>query len=331
MKFASLFSGIGGFDLGFERVGMTCVAQVEIDKAAQAVLRRHFPNAQLHSDITTVSGGDLGTAVDVLCGGFPCQDVSVAGRRAGLAGERSGLWYHFHRLISEVQPQFVVIENVPGLLSSNRGRDMFSVLQGLADIGYLSAWRVLDSQYFGVAQRRRRVFIVASLGDGRAAQVLFERESGGKLPAEARAERAFYSTVDRDAEGAYWNGAAIANTLDTVMHKRQTMPDKRRLQAVVVPAWRQCPDCDDVWCDIHGMHAYDCDCPDIDTWAEHDLFPYVESALRFLTPAECERLQGFPDDWTGGQSDTRRYVQLGNAVTVNVAEWIGRRLMAVAR
>ena len=331
MNFASLFSGIGGFDLGFERAGMTCTAQVEIDKQARSVLRRHFPTAQLLADITSVSGGDLGSAVDVLCGGFPCQDVSLAGRRAGLAGERSGLWYQFHRLIFEVQPQFVVIENVPGLLSSNQGRDMLAVLQGLADIGYLPAWRVLDSQYFGVAQRRRRVFIVASLGDGRAAQVLFERESGGGHSATAGKARGFYTTSNQHAEGPYWDGSDVTDTIDTVIAKRQTMPEKRRFQAVVVPAWRQCPDCDDVWCDIHGMHAYDCDCPDIDTWAEHDLFPYVESAVRFLTPTECERLQGFPDGWTAGQSDSARYRQLGNAVTVNVAEWIGRRLMEVAR
>jgi DNA (cytosine-5)-methyltransferase 1 len=135
---------------------MTCVAQVEIDKAAQAVLRRHFPNAQLHSDITTVSGGDLGPAVDVLCGGFPCQDVSVAGRRAGLAGARSGLWHEFHRILGEARPRWVVIENVPGLLSSNRGRDFATILRGLGDIGYCVAWRVLDSQYFGVPQRRLR-------------------------------------------------------------------------------------------------------------------------------------------------------------------------------
>lgn len=174
MKFGSLFSGIGGFDLAFERAGMTCAWQCEIDPKASAVLARHWPDVINHKDVKNV--GRNAESVDLICGGFPCQDLSVAGKRKGLAGERSGLWFEFHRILSELKPQWVVIENVPGLLSSNRGRDFAVLLSGLADIGYLSAWRVLDAQYFGVAQRRRRVFIVASLGDGRAAEVLFERE-----------------------------------------------------------------------------------------------------------------------------------------------------------
>lgn len=174
MKFISLFAGIGGFDLGLERASMLCIAQVEIDKAAQGILHRHFPKVKLFEDVKTYSPN--GT-VDLICGGFPCQDVSIAGHRAGLAGERSGLWYEFHRIIECTRPGWVIIENVPGLLSSNEGRDFAAIVHGLAECGYGVAWRILDAQYFGVAQRRRRVFIVGHLGDGRAAQVLFERES----------------------------------------------------------------------------------------------------------------------------------------------------------
>lgn len=176
LTYASLFSGIGGFDLGFDRAGMHCVTQVEFDPKAAAVLEYHWPAANRLKDVRDVRS--LGT-VDLVCGGFPCQDVSVAGRRAGLAGERSGLWFEFYRIIKEHSPRWVVIENVPGLLTSNRGRDFAAIVNGLVQCGYSVCWRVLDAQYFGVAQRRRRVFIVASLGTGRSAEVLFERESGG--------------------------------------------------------------------------------------------------------------------------------------------------------
>ncbi len=161
MKFGSLFTGVGGFDLGFERAGMECAWQVEFDKNCQNVLRKHWSETELFNDVRTVGKHNL-EPVDVICGGFPCQDVSIAGKRAGLAGERSGLWSEFARIIDELEPKWVVIENVPGLLSSNRGRDFATVIRWLAERGYGVAWRILDSQYFGVAQRRRRVFIVGS-------------------------------------------------------------------------------------------------------------------------------------------------------------------------
>lgn len=173
MRFISLFSGIGGFDLGFERAGMECVAQVEIDEKARKVLAKHFPDVPRFEDVKEF---DYGKPVDLIAGGFPCQDVSVAGRRAGLAGARSGLWYEFHRIIASIRPRWVVIENVPGLLSSNEGKDFAVILRGLVECGYGVVWRILDAQYFGVPQRRRRVFIIGSLGNGCAIEILFERE-----------------------------------------------------------------------------------------------------------------------------------------------------------
>jgi DNA (cytosine-5)-methyltransferase 1 len=189
LTFGSLFSGIGGFDLGFQRAGMVCRWQVEIDAACRQVLARHWPDVPRYEDVKNVGDGTL-APVDVICGGFPCQDVSVAGKRAGLAGERSGLWFEFHRILGELHPRWAVIENVPGLLSSNGGRDFAAIVSGLVELGYRVAWRVLDAQYFGVAQRRRRVFLVASLGTGSAAQVLFESEGGGWHPAPSRASGA---------------------------------------------------------------------------------------------------------------------------------------------
>ena len=171
MRLGSLFTGIGGFDLAFERAGFELAWQVEIDEHCRRVLERHWPEVRRHRDVRHVHDeraarcpGCL-SAVDVLAGGFPCQDVSVAGRRAGLAGERSGLWFEFHRLAAHLRPRWVVIENVPGLLSSNGGRDFGVIVRGLVELGYGVAWRVLDAQYFGVAQQRRRVFVVGCLGD----------------------------------------------------------------------------------------------------------------------------------------------------------------------
>ncbi len=175
MKFGSLFSGIGGFDLALENAGMDCAWQCEIDPKASAILKNHWPDVPNIGDVKLV-GRNAVEPVDLICGGFPCQDLSVAGKRAGLAGERSGLWFEFARVIDELEPRWVIVENVPGLLSSNRGADFAIIIQWLADRGYGVAWRVLDAQFFGVAQRRRRVFIVASFGNGRAAEVLFERE-----------------------------------------------------------------------------------------------------------------------------------------------------------
>lgn len=184
LTLVSLFDGIGGFPLAFERAGATTVATVEIDKAAAAISARHFPDATQFDDVTKVTGDDL-TAVGfvpergIITAGWPCQDLSVAGRRAGLAGERSGLWWEVVRLLSETSSRWFVGENVPGLLSSNGGQDMGAVVGSLADLGYGFAYRVLDAQWFGVPQRRRRVFFVGHLGEPftAAAEILFECES----------------------------------------------------------------------------------------------------------------------------------------------------------
>lgn len=218
MRFGSLFSGIGGFDLGLERAGHECAWQVEIDAACARVLADKFPRVARFEDVTQVGAGNL-SPVDLICGGFPCQDLSVAGRRAGLAGDRSGLWFEFHRIIAEVTPRWVLIENVPGLLSSNDGRDMGVVLKGLEELGYGWAYRVLDAQFFGVAQRRERVFVVGSArGWASAAAVLFERASLRGDPAPIREAREdVASTIGGGASNRGWtddldrSGAFVAN------------------------------------------------------------------------------------------------------------------------
>ena len=172
------------------------MASVEIDKKAQAILKRHFPNTQQFNDVTEVTGEQLilagfNPANGIITGGFPCQDLSVAGKRAGLAGKRSGLFWEICRIIDETRPETVILENVVGLLSSNHGRDMAVVLEALVKRGYRVAWRVLDAQYFGVPQRRKRVFIVASLGDSGKSpeEILNLSESRARYLAESQQKR----------------------------------------------------------------------------------------------------------------------------------------------
>ena len=222
----SCFAGIGGFDLALERNGYDVVAQIEIDKAAQSVLRQRFPTAELYSDITDVTGDDLlrsgfVSSGGIITGGFPCQDLSVAGRRAGLAGGRSGLFWEIHRLIEETKTEWFILENVPGLLSSNSGRDMGTVLGALVDIGYGVAYRVLDAQFFGVPQRRRRVFIVGhSSGDARrAAEILAVGES-----------------VRGDSAQGDKAGQEVAGTLGGGSGSRGWAPDTDRMTFVPVAA-----------------------------------------------------------------------------------------------
>ena len=154
MKFGSLFSGVGGLDLGLERAGFECAWQAEKDKYCLKVLEEHFPDAERYDDVRSITR-ETAEPVDLICGGFPCQDVSVAGKRNGLSGARSGLWFEFERIIREFKPKWVLIENVGGLLSSNSGEDFRTIIQTLDELGYGVAWRVLDSQYFGVPQRRK--------------------------------------------------------------------------------------------------------------------------------------------------------------------------------
>jgi DNA (cytosine-5)-methyltransferase 1 len=185
MKVGSLFSGIEGFGLGFEEAGWEIAWQVESEPFCLAVLKTHWPSVQRFTDVRSVGRHNL-EKVDCITAGVPCQDVSVAGKRAGLSGERTGLFYEFARILSELRPAWFVFENVPGLFSSNHGRDFAEVLRVLmVECGYGVSWRVLDSRYFNVAQRRERVFIVGCLGKPCPAEILFESESGERNPSQS--------------------------------------------------------------------------------------------------------------------------------------------------
>jgi len=154
--FGSLFSGIGGMDLGLERAGMKCAWQVEIDDYATRVLAKHWPAVPRFRDVRECGKHNL-SAVDLIVGGFPCQDISNAGKRAGIEGERSGLWSEYYRIICELRPRYVLVENVAALL----GRGMGRVLGDLASLGYDAEWSVLSACSMGAPHSRERVFLVA--------------------------------------------------------------------------------------------------------------------------------------------------------------------------
>ena len=175
IEFSSFFAGIGGFDHGFENAGMKCRFQCEINPFRREVLTKNFPNIILKGDIKLVNLEDI-PETTLWCGGFPCQDLSLAnqGKRKGLEGDRSGLFFEFYRLLKERKPKWIVLENVPGLLNSHGGDDFKILLSSLDELGYGVAWRIFDAKYFGTPQRRRRVFIVGSYGSIESARVLFE-------------------------------------------------------------------------------------------------------------------------------------------------------------
>jgi DNA (cytosine-5)-methyltransferase 1 len=344
VKYISLFSGIGGFDIALGRAGFVCDTVCENDKQAQYVLRRRFPEARLIDDVRKVGKeSHERKSINLICGGFPCQDVSIAGERAGLAGERSGLWFEFARIIDELEPQWVVIENVPGLLSSNHGRDFAEIIQWLVKRGYGVCWRVLDAQYFGVPQRRRRVFIVASFRNGRSAEVLFERESCAGYLDQGRPQEKDIArplTASPSASGRFdaSNETFLPVVADTItsMYSRNrgaSAGNSSKTHNLFAIGALQAHS------KAHG-HAMTtqqaAESGQVIIGALHNGTPgrdasdagngHIVNGVRRLTPLECERLQGFPDGWTDGQSDSARYRQLGNAVAVPVVEWLAQRI-----
>jgi DNA (cytosine-5)-methyltransferase 1 len=206
MTFGSLFAGIGGFDLGLERAGMTCKWQVEIDDYASRVLAKHWPDVPRHDDVRTFPTAARDWAVDVICGGFPCQDISGAGNKRGLAGERSGLWREFARIVGCLRPRYVIVENVAALLV----RGMGEVLGDLASLGYDAEWHCIPAAAVGAPQFRDRVWIVAYPCSRRLQglkerdcerQIIERRDDIDRLAVGQRRARAGKSWVRRADDG----------------------------------------------------------------------------------------------------------------------------------
>ena len=360
MNVVSLFSGVGGLDMGLERAGMNVIAHCEYDKHASNVLAHHWPDVPNHGDVTSMEGHEYAGRTDLVCGGSPCQDLSVAGRREGLGGGRSGLFWEQCRIATETAASWVLWENVAGALSSNRGQDFAAVLWGLTgnmpqvpEDGWRSAgmcvgpnrtavWRMLDAQWFGVAQRRRRVFVVAGARDicGPEILALGQSVSGCPRPSRTPGTRAAALTSTGVGTCGPDDNQAQAGHLIVFGWKENQMAGNYRddgatetltttkTQAVMVE-----PDAFSMWQGPNG----DIDMRDVHPTLQaysgagrnpSTFIPDHEPAVRRLTPVECERLMGWPDDHTAGQADSHRYKQCGNGVVSNCTEWIGRNIMA---
>ncbi len=415
MKYLSVCSGIEAATAAWHPLKWVPVAFSEIDKFPSAILRHHYPTVPNLGDMTKYKEWKPYEEIDLLVGGTPCQSFSIAGLRKGLEDPRGNLMFTYLAIAESYQPRWLVWENVPGVLSSNRGRDFGTFLGTLGNLGYGFAFRVLDAQWFGVAQRRRRVFVVGCLGDaGCAAQVLFESESVRRNPTPSREKRQKIAATltagfgergidaDQIANGNYaigtdcYNGSItgeVAATLGTpgsssnasgptvmqaMCFDRQSSGEYGTAPVASTMAARDHKGASDIV--VHPIVLMDQGGsvmnvmtdgtigtlrretkghePSIlcfstakkagtlranpDSGFQSDGSP-VEGvvintfplAVRRLTPRECERLQGFPDDYTaipwGKKSasecpDGLRYKALGNSMAVPVMRWIGERI-----
>ena len=403
MDYLSLFSGIETASVAWAPLGWRPLAFAEVDAFPSAVLRERFPSVPNLGDVTKVNWRgfvkDFGRP-DVLVGGSPCQSFSIAGTRTGLGGA-SGLMWEYVRAVREVRPRWLLWENVPGALSSTHGEDFGCLLRSLDALGYGLAWRVLDAQFFGVAQRRERVFLVGRLGDpGGPCQVLFEPDclswnppqgrekrkelaaAAGRSPAcagfniqpsvlcmtdtqthssvtddgtcstvtsHAMKDAPVVATVHQNQEGAVTVTEGMAGTLTSgssvsrqqLVAFAQNTRDEVRVQGdgTLSGALSASPGMKQTtyvcMADDNANAAVDVEC--CGTLKCGGGAPRVAGrmAVRRLTPRECERLQGFEDDWTripwrGRPAeecpDGPRYKAIGNSMAVPVMRWLGERI-----
>jgi DNA (cytosine-5)-methyltransferase 1 len=381
MRYLSVCSGIEAATVAWHPLGWEAVAYSEIERFPSEVLAHHYPNTPNVGDMTKFKEWTNVSDVDLLVGGTPCQSFSVAGLRKGLDDPRGNLMLTYLAITDKYRPRWLVWENVPGVLSSNGGLDFASLLRGMGELGYGFAYRILDAQYFGVAQRRRRVFVVGYLGDWRAAAaVLFERHSlsGHPAPSREKGQRIAPSVTtgppfsrtgnDRvEAEAMVVWPPEIAPTIDAHFGNKQGLENqhinggggclplvskclitKNRMDAeteTLIPTTGGHFSCEaialaentigrqpqnggngDGFTDGGPMYT-------LNATGVHGVAQSM--AVRRLTPKECERLQGFGDNYTDIKSknkptpDGPRYKSLGNSMAVPVMRWIGERIQKV--
>ena len=284
-KAISFFAGIGGFEIALEKSGYKVVVQSEINKFCKKVLAKRFPDALLLEDILEIKPEQI-PICDIWTAGFPCQDLSHARgmlKREGLKGRRSGLFFELSRLAEAKQPQTIIFENVQGLITSHKGKDLLAIITTMTDLGYTVAWRILNSRYFGSPQSRPRIYIVA-MRNKSAGEVLSVLLDAIEHPSVAAPRKGFLASSSKKKDGA-------------------TVPQVAYCLAAT-----------------SGRHT--------GTDWSRTYIPYHDMVRR-LTPIECEHLQGFPENWTdvdASASESERYHAIGNAVTVNVAEWVINRI-----
>lgn len=301
----SLFDGIGGFPFCEQIVGARPVWAAEINPFGVAVTHHRFPDMLHFGDVSKVSGADL-PPVDIITFGSPCQDLSVAGKRAGLDGERSGLFRDAVRIVYEMReatsgryPAYIVWENVPGAFSSHNGRDFQEVLREItkagismpksgrwADAGMVrggevcAAWRVLDAQFWGVPQRRKRIYLIGSFRSDSAGEILFKPDSVRRYSAQGRKKRKAFArnigirSAPRDRESGQ-------NSIGVLTFDARGNGDGRVATPVV-------GDHNNRITDYTSLLVYN----------NNSFGGFADGIVRRLTPTECERLQGYPDGWT---------------------------------
>ena len=347
LKYGSVCSGVEAATVAWHDLGWKPQWFSEVDNFPSAVLEHHYPDVPNYGDMTKFKEWPKNESIDLLVGGTPCQSFSVAGLRQGLDDPRGNLMLTYLSMAEQLKPKWLVWENVPGVLSSNQGRDFATFLTAMGKIGYGFAYRVLDAQYFGVPQRRRRVFVVGCFGDWRsAASVLFESESLSGHPAPSREtrqrvaptvgtgppySRTGNSRVEADAivfgaQNSASQGASISKDISPTL-------DTSKVPAIAY--------------EHHAQDSRVKELPEVcsTVTAKYGTgggnMPIVATSsptVRRMTPRECERLQGFPDDytqipWRGKEPEDcpngHRYKAMGNSMAVPVMKWIGERIQQV--
>jgi len=314
-----MFGGIGGFRLGLEKAGdFKCVGYAEIDRYAVQCYNQNFGENYKPIDVATIDWSKQ-PDFDLLCAGFPCQSFSVAGKRKGFLDTRGTLFFEIARCAREKQPHFLLLENVKGLLSNNKGQTFATILATLDELGYDAEWQVLNSKDFGVPQNRERVFIFAWKRSKN-----LQTKFGGVFPIFPRKEKqiTLIDILKKQVDKKYYlpkkSVKRIVERLDCYKIKKiSIIADRYRTLAGKGnhPEIKK----DDITYSITSVPKDNLVLYPIE---RGQTYPYI----RRLTPIEIERLQGFSDGWTAMLSDTRRYKTVGNAVTVNVVEDIGRMI-----
>lgn len=323
MILGSLFDGVGGWLLAAVHSKIKPIWSAEIEKFPCAVTKKHFPETLQLGDVREIDGGKI-PVVDIICAGSPCQNVSIAGKREGLKGEQSRLFFRAVEIVREMRrasgkPKYFVWENVPGILTANGGLDFKTVLEEIteseipmpksgrwAGAGMVRGgksevcWRILDAQYFGVPQRRRRIFLIADFTGRSAGEILFEREgvSGNIAASGGERKKTAAETASRAEETSWGIGRDAFN---------QGAGGKFGLSIL-----------EEMQPPLTARGAGGC---------------FDKKVVRRLTPLECERLQGLPDNWTLIDdklcSDAARYKAIGNGMAQPVADWIMKRIVEV--
>lgn len=358
IRYFSMFSGVGGFELGIEKAGrcrseknlseqgsgnsgcksnqrqytFDCVGFSEIDKYANQLLANKFPTISNFGDATKIEPNKL-PDFDMLCGGFPCQSFSIAGKRRGFEDTRGTMFFHIARILEIKRPKFVFLENVKGLLNHDKGKTFSVIIQTLEELGYNVQWMVLNSKFFGVPQNRERVFIIGSIRGQPRPEILPFRKNYSEITEECPTTNSGCITSRYFKQGnadTYINeiGIAIPGSQAMRVYTDELAPTLKGLGGGMgaktgLFAMRSYPRTSNPEEDkkngrFQNMEFRKDDCTNTLSSVEKDNLLSEGMRIRRLTPIECERLQGFPDNWTSGFSDTQRYKMMGNAVTVNV-------------